>query len=102
MVARCWGGCVRLMPIGGPLWSPWKPAHLQNTGCFIPLFCTISFVDSCAFSLRRSPGSYRLGALFECVRLLGSLHSPQQASVVLKGSSDGWVIRLKHFLSNRQ
>src|SRR5216683_161541 len=53
-------------------------------------------------SLGRPPGMYRPGALFEPCSLLVSLHLPQQASVVLQCISDVRVVRVKHFLSNRQ
>src|SRR5258708_40290922 len=53
-------------------------------------------------SLGRPPGSYRLGALFEPCCLLASSHPPQQAGVVLPRISGVWVVRVKHFLSNRQ
>src|SRR5260370_21868701 len=53
-------------------------------------------------SVGSPPGAYRLGALFEPCCLLASSHPPQQAGVVLQRISDVWVIRVKHFLSNRQ
>src|SRR5260370_6550551 len=53
-------------------------------------------------SVGSPPGSYRLGALFEPCCLSASSHPPQQAGVVLQRISDVWVIRVKHFLSNRQ
>jgi len=45
MAARCRGVCKVDAYWWAFMVALYQLAHLQNTGCFIPLFCTISFMD---------------------------------------------------------